>query len=617
MATAPQLEYEGTVGRALPSVQQNSVASPEMMGGAAAQRDARFGAGMMQAGKELAAVAIDMAEKENTAKVQAARTELGNRTLDYLAKAKQAEVGANAAGATARFRDWHNKQVEELTKGLANSEAQRAFGIIAAQHGLSSRGEVATFELGETKRYQKETNVAAINNKIDEGANAVTEFAVREARKEALRNAEIAIRQEGMDAAQAKQYQRGVLTEFHGRRIHVLAVQNPQAAMEYYKANFDEIDAKARPQLEELAKKAGAQKLGIDTATGVMDEMGPKTPRDTFEYEKMEKALRDRLKDSPEAFTVASAQLAHRYNVFNADRKATDDKLGSAVARMANQKMAPAQIARTPEFQALSDLQQRTWLEFWKKDALHNEQINAARESREYTRVMREEAQRTKDFRVATWEYSNPATLSGMSEQEILALTPKIGTQNVDFLMQSKRALSASEDKVREAKMDHEDFLRIAINSGMHPKDKTPNEDQKNELVLIQADVENRIARAQAALPAGKMLSRAQKQAIAQEAFDDKVLTGGFLGIWQKAKPVGSLTDEQMVKTVPADVLETIKRELAKKQLPATDSNIASQWRSMSGLREERRAAEQALKDRVLNAPATNPTAPRGLKLEQ
>lgn len=609
MLTTPRLDYEGTVGRALPGPQQSSVASPEMMGGAEAQRDARFGTGMMQAGKELAAVAIDMAEKENTAKVQAARTELGNRTLDYLAKAKKEEVGANAAGATTRFRDWHNKQVEELTKGLTNSEAQRAFGIIAAQHGLSSRGEVATFELGETKRYQKETNVAAINNKIDEGANAVTEFAVQEARKEALRNAEIAIRQEGMDAAQAKQYQRGVLTEFHGRRIHVLAVQNPQAAMDYYKANFDEIDAKARPQLEELAKKAGAQKLGLDTATGVMDEMGPKTPRDTFEYEKMEKALRDKLKDSPEAFTVASAQLAHRYNVFNADRKATDDRLGSAVARMANQKMTPAQIARTPEFQALSDLQQRTWLEFWKKDALHNEQINAARESRAYTQAMREEAQRTKDFRAATWEYSNPATLSGMSEQAILALTPKIGNQNVDFLMQSKRALSASEDKVREAKMDHEDFLRIAINSGMHPKTKSPSEEQKNELVLIQADVENRIAAAQAKLPAGKMLSRGEKQAIAQQAFDDKVLTGGFMGFFQTPKPAGSLTDEQALNLMSASEKANIERLLKAVRLPVTPGNVAAQWRAMRSTQQQ--PAAPSLVDRIPGpAPAVQSQSP-------
>ena len=466
MPTVPRLDLTGTVPGALPGVRQTSVASPELFGAAGA-KDVAFGEALGRATDPLAKIALEEAEKNAVAKVQEARNELGNRTLDFITKAKTEETGPLAAGATTRFRDWHAKQVEEISKNLTGEDQKRAFTQAAGQHALASRGEVGTFELAETRKYQDATFKSTVDNKINEGANAVTAFAYDTAKKELLQNFEAFAATRKFDDAQRADYQRNLLTEFHARRIGILASQRPLEALAYFKANSAEIDVKERPELEARAKKAGDEQAGLDSVTTLMETMGPKGPMDAFKYDEMDTKLREQFKDNPAALRLARAELAHRAQYFNAEQKQVTDKAASTVLDAYNKGMPPSQLRKLPEWQSTSPAWQLEFNKMQESVAASRESRAAAAESRAYTREQRAESALVKDQRANTWRMMDPSFLVTMTDNEVLALQPKIGLANVEDLMRSKRALAAGGDKLKEAQVDHDMFVASAIKAGV------------------------------------------------------------------------------------------------------------------------------------------------------
>jgi hypothetical protein len=141
--------------------------------------------------------------------------------------------------------------------------------------------------------------------------------------------------------------------------------------------------------------------------------------------------------------------------------------------------------------------------------------------------------------------YSNPDTLAGMTDAQVINLLPVLGNEHTKHLMEKKRALASNPGKLAEARVDEDDFKMVAQEMGMRPF-AAKSEDEKASLGMLKYRVEQMVSAAQQG--GKKVLSRDEKLTLMRGELARTVQVDGWFS--NKDTPVIALKPEDVKNVV-------------------------------------------------------------------
>lgn len=337
---------------------------------------------------------------------------------------------------------------------------------------------------------------------------------------------------------------------------------DPDTAMALFKMEQPNLTAQANESLSKELLQAGvadkAQKIGAQVAaqfdylhTGdaqkFIDGMDAPAP--------LKKAIRD--------------EVEHRHAVQQSDADKTNAVLMGKLDTMVQSGASLAAITKSPEFAQVRD--QGRVLALIRERTEHQVNLQNAIESRDFTRVQRLRAEEEYNGIKKMMPYSDPMVLAGMSREQVAGLTLELGPHNTQRLLERYDSFKASADKLREAKIDSDQFNVIADSLGLKPFAKGASEDDKRMLAVAKDRTEAAIAVWQQAHPKEAM-PREEKAKVMRSMLAEQVTTRGMFGAtWG---PFGSNTN----------VLQVPEKDIVDIVVPDTDAaQITDALRRASG----------------------------------
>lgn len=586
MAEIPRYSSSQVQESALPAVREQSAVTPEALA-RPAEAQVRMGGALLDAGTGINAVAYQMQEKENVRSVQQATAAYGERVLNYQIDVKKNRTGTGAVGVTNDFSDFHKKTIEELERGLGNPAQREAFRAITGRTGLSTRREIASFEIGETNKANISADEATAQKFIDLGAVAVDDATTAEHRKNLEASTRAFAAAQGMPKQVEDQLVGRRLTAFHAQRIQNLAQIDPENATKYFKANQHEIDGSKRAEIGEFANKATAEGLGVRAGGEIMATMGPTKDNQPFELDKMEEAARQRFKDNPLALKATIANLRERRAAFETSRDSRAEAVQGKVNQAILDGASLGQVRGMPEFIALPGKVQLQIAEHLENRMVRSEQIASARESRADAAESRRERRLTREAYPAVLALmTQPERLAAMSKDQVLNMLPNVGVEHTKNLLSLQEKFKSNQAALSEGKIDNEDFKMIAMGAGFDVE-KAKGDDARR-LVGLKSAVETQIGLEQQR--AGGHLPRERKVEIMQRVIDNAVMVDRTF-LPDPKRPVSTVTanelknayvvvDDKEVKlsSIPATDRQQIITALQRRNLPVSEEAIARTW---------------------------------------
>lgn len=539
---------------------------------------------LAEAGRAMFEVGSAIQERQDADLVMRAETEIKGKWLEWEGEAKQRK-GQQAWGVAKEAASWWDQNTSKAAEGLENPLQKRIFANAVSKLKMQSVGAFSGFEAGERRASLTESAQASIVGSINlAAANPGNPEVLTSSKADIVKRSAILATLNGWDPAMKAAKEGEYLTNFHKQVIQGLVRDNPAAAREYFEANKAEIDGSQHAEVGEFARKATATKRAEDAADAVWQTGGPKSDRDPVQLDKLEAQLREQFKADPDTAKMAIAGVRERAQAFKDARRERDDQLEAGVNQAILDGATPQQIRRMPQFLSLSPESARKISDFMENKAVRAEQVAAARESRAAARESRAasaesraQSALTRQGTAAYLIYSNPDTLNGMTEAQVLNLLPTLGNDLTSHLMTQKRAL-AKPGRLGEAKMDDDDFRHIARQMQL-PVDDANTPERKAAIGELKYRVEQIIETVQQR--AGKPISRGEKQEIMRNEMA-RTVTVDTWGWSNKEVPVIALTPDDAARVIipPADkkqLAEAMRTMYARTNAPQyapTDDNL-------------------------------------------
>lgn len=565
--TGPSVEE-----RALTGGFQRSSASAETLGGGAARQ-------LADAGRALIDVGVQLQERDDADTLMRVESDLKQRYLEWESEAKQ-RVGENARGVTAEARKWWDENTRKARNELKNPRQSAMLDRVVAPLATQSVGVLSNFEQVQRRHSLAEAAQASVVGSINlAAANPTDPTVLQTSKSDILKRHAVLAQLNGWAPEMATAKRAEYLTNFHKQVIQGLVRADPVNAQAYFEANKGEIEGSQHAEVGAFAARATATRIGDATAEEIWATAGPKNDRDPVTLDTMEAALRKRLGANDEAVKAGIAGLRERAAAFKDSRRERDDQLEAQVNAAILNGAGSRQIRSMPAFLSLSPESARKIADFLDNRAVRQEQIAAARESRADAAESREERRKNRDTFAAYLTYSNPDTLAGMTEAQVLNLLPSLGNEHTKQLMQKKREL-AKPEKLAEAKMDKDDFDRVSREIGLAPDDGRPlSPEQRAQLGELHFRVEQVIDSTQRRT--GKNLTRPEKLDLMRREMAAKVTVDTW-GPWNKDVPVILLKPDQVrnVMVPPADRSAIVQamteryRQTKKPEFEPTEENV-------------------------------------------
>ena len=552
--SAPDLGQVAAQG--LPGARADSVVTPSFLSGPA-ERTMAQGAAMQEGGKELGAIVAKIQERDNLDAVFRAEATAKESFLKFQDNVRKTRQGDLAKGVVQDTDKFWNDSVEQIGKGLENDEQRRVFAQRASGLRVTSLGQMADWEnrQGEialdasTSKNIKAARDAAITTPTPE--NIATQIA------EIKKINAVYLQHKGItDPKVLEQANLADTSQIHEQVIRGLAVNAPMQAKAYFEEakKAGQIEPSKFDELEKLSKNATDRGLGIGAAGEVWKAMRPAKPDDPVRLEDMEDALREKLKDNPDALEKGMADLRTRVQAFTTQRTAESNAAQSAVNQLILKGQNMGQIQNSPAFIELS--------------ARHPEaarSIVTFMENRAYTAEARANIREQRDERALykkntdlALKMSDPTKLTALSRDEVINMLPLLGPSATAHLVEKWDMFHKDPKKLVEAKIDNDEFNTLADSVGLKPFDPTKSENEKRDLGLLKQKVEERI---DAAIngPGGtkKELNREQKRVLMQQILDDHIVTKNKT-IW--GVPVPFTGGDTPAYTINPNKKEDLKR---------------------------------------------------------
>lgn len=507
------------------------------------------------AGRALLEVGAQLQERQDADELMRAETEIKGKYLEWEGEAKQRK-GQQAWGVAKEAGEFWDKESAKVEGALSSPRAKALFQREVQKNRALSVGAFSGHEAGQRRASLDESAQASIVSSINlAAANPTNTELLASTKGDILKRNAMRAQVNGWSPEMAEAKQAEYLTNLHKQVIQGLVRSDPAAAEAYFNANKAEIEGSQHAEVGAFAAKATATRIGETTAEAAWQTLGPKGDRDAVQLDKLEEAIRKRSDIGDEAKKVAISALKERAIAFKDARKERDETLEAKVNLAVMNGAGGGQIRSMPEFLQMDGEKQRRLMDFLENRQLRRVQMAAASESRADAAESREQRRMSRQGMGAYLVYSNPDTLNGMTENQVLNLLPTLGNELTGHLMQQKRQLAAGGPKLAEARMDEDDFKRVASEMGLRPFN-AKTEDEKAALGELKFRVEQVISANQKA--GGKVMGRDEKLDLMRKEMARTVSVNGF---WSNRDvPVIALKPEEVAKVVvpPAD-----RREIA------------------------------------------------------
>lgn len=532
----PTVDGPSVQEQGLPGAYQRSSVSPGML------QDRQMG----EAGRVMLEAGVQMQERQDADELMRAETQVKGDYLQWEGEAKQRK-GQQAWGVTKEAGEWWDKNASKVAEGMTSPKARAQFQREAAKQRAMSVGSFSGYEVGQRRESLDASATASVVGSINmAAANPMDPQIIATARDDILKRNQMRAQINGWTPEMADAQRTTYLTNLHKQVIQGLAQDHPDQAEAYFKANKDEIEGSQQAEVGHFAAVATANHQGEAQANQVWNTMGPKGDRDPVQVDKMLQAVRESSLGD-EAKKAASAAIKERSAAFKDSRRERDDGLEANVNKAIMQGAGGSQVRRMPEFLSMDGEKQRRVMDFMENRSLREEQRAAARESRSASEEVRAQGALARHGMGAYLVYSNPDTLNGMSENQVLNLLPSLGNELTSHLMQQKRNLSKP-GKLGEARMDTDDFNQAAQTMGLRPFATSKSEDEKAALGALKFRVEQIISATES--KSGKTMTREAKLEMMHNEIAKTVTVPTWGGMFSEQVPVIQLSREQIDKVV-------------------------------------------------------------------
>lgn len=347
----------------------------------------------------------------------------------------------------------------------------------------------------------------------------------------------------------------------------MLMTGKDKAAAAYYNQVKDQLTPEAMVILGSKIDVASVEGESIRGTDAVWGALGPKDPNAPIQLEKMEAVLRDRFKDDPRMMKSAIQDLRSRVVAHKDEQSEMVASNKAKVFGKFTEGATMEEIRRMPEYLALDGKERAVVTDYITDNGWQAQQRARAQDS--YRSGVKKTAAYSR-----FWELSNPRVLTTISEEQILAMEPVLGTDLMGDLIQAKRKLNSPEN-IKSATIDTELFNVIAANAGLNPYSKNLSERDKEDLGRLRNEVEASIDQAQRA---GKIMGRTEKEELMNKIIDKKVLTDGW-GTSTPSMPAAIVRPEQRSQIfVPIESIDVNWLKGAINYIRSTEPGT-SQWK--------------------------------------
>ena len=455
---------------------------------------------------------------------------------------RQRAQGANARDYRAKVDAWW-AETQQTYGATLSPLAQRAIGksLAAVRNStLKSAGDYETQqrELGARSALDATVNSLvkqAIKAGPDGGAPIVTQAA------EQVRSF---YNQRGLDGASAALK---VTTGAHVTVINQLMQRDPKAAELYFNTHKEQIDPTSWDDIGGRLNQVSAVTDGEAKATelwaATVKPGDYKNPVDLFA---LEKQAREAFPNDPTRQRAAIQSLREMTTAWNKSQQEMGAANTNSVYGMLDQGVPLTRVMRSKQWNDLPEPQQRQIRLQLEQEAAARESRAAASEQRALAAEQRRERQLLMTNSGKYLEYTDPTKLAGMSRVEVQALRSEFGFEATKHLLDRWDTIQKP-GKVAEARMDTEDFNRVARDLLGYDQYTARTPQKKSDLGDLKYRVEQVIDMAQR--QKGKELTRDEKAVLMKEEMARTVTVGNFL-LPNETVPVIQLTLDQVKKVV-------------------------------------------------------------------
>lgn len=452
-----------------------------------------LGQGLMQVAEVADRVVMREAERDayNT------QTAIQSQYLDYQQKYQKERTNDKAKNLLNDVDQWWSQAAVNAAKGL-NPLSQSIVTKALKQASLQARASAGQFE---NQQLDNATDIAWNAAKATGISSAAAAPFVQVPGTDAngvptmvnaidasladlrAKNAEYAARKGLTDPKILEALNLKDSTALHTQVLQGLERSDPDAARAYFTKYKDQINGEQHVeisnQIDVVGNQAKAQTMGAQLAQ-------------QFNYTQTSAAQKaiDAMPGSPELKKAVRAEVEHRHAVQQSDADKAQAVTVSRTMEMLYSGKSKAAILASPEYQSLRD--KGTVLKAI-QDKSYSDMLRAnAADTRSLQQLELHERRMNIEQSAQAFAYSDPTVLNAMPREQIAALLPVLGRTWTGQLLAKKDSFAKSEDKLREAKMDQDDFNLVADKMGLSPF-SAKSESAKRDLVTVKARTEQLI----------------------------------------------------------------------------------------------------------------------------
>ncbi len=458
--------------------------------------------------------------------------------LAYGEKGALTLKGENVFKLGEPLTDFYTRQYDEEAKALgdqlANDNQKRRFAIMAGRVKNQFGRQLQVHEANETNNVRESTfkgvvasETEALSQALDDPDPGVRQRLVGQSVGRVNANAlNFYVNQMGLSKEQAQGEILKLESSMHKTVIDRYLEQNrPADAKAYFEQMKHRISAKDAEVARKQIVKDNRDAMVMTEADRIWNTLGPKADSDVVNLDRMEREAGKAFTDDADGRKLLIAEIRQRREAHDYSVKQRQNDIVGGIWKQAIDRVPLAQLRRSPEFRSLDG----------KTQAQMIDQIE------EFQKPKTDPNQSMERF-IEYWAVaSNPERLAAMSDAEIFARAPQMGTELVKRALEDKRRLSTAETKVIEAKIDQDSFNHFARQAGFDPSKKG----DKATLGELKYRVETEIDVAQR--QAKRALNRDEKDALVKRLLTEVPVrqSTSFLGI-----PTGTTVDNKRLYEV-------------------------------------------------------------------
>lgn len=388
--------------------------------------------------------------------------------------------GEDAPAFKDEYLGKFDERAQALLDGLSNNAQKQKFFQIANRARTEFDGQLSRHEAAQGEAYRESVYKGVLEA---EGEHIAQNFKDRDSVAQSIErvkaNTKMFSSNQGLSADQQDMAVKEAVSGMHmmvmSRMLQGDATKeiksDPMGAKEYYKeqvkaGNIME-SSQAAQKMRGMIESGEREVRAISSVDKLWGEMGPKGDTAAVNLDRMDSKLRAEYGNDTDGLKVARAELRERASQFDYSVKQREAATTGSIYEQVLAGKSLSEIRQSPAFKGLDGAKQIAMITSVENYNKRNGDGEDMDKFAQYWAVS-----------------SNPQKLASMSDAEIFAMTPKVGSSLTKQLLKEKSALGKSEDKVIDATVDMDMFKAVVRLSGMEsdPKKGTKDADTLGDI---------------------------------------------------------------------------------------------------------------------------------------